>query len=430
VLPKLLNVVLLVFLLFALGRTLEREEEGPLHRYLPWTLVIIGLNPALLAYSHWILAEIPFTLVSILSIFFFFRFERLKRERDFYLALVLGIAAFYTRLNGISLVAAYVLYFLFTRQLRRFVISMGAAVVLIFPWVLRYVLIRGGEAGGYYPAFTFFLKNIYDPVQGTLTAGDFVGRMWLNLQKYGSWGVGTGILGFRFSTVMVGVGALCSLLIVLGVWKGKHLKNRLIYIYLILYALVLLAWPPAWTDRRFLLPIVPFLFVYLTQGIAFILGRWTKRRPDLAMTLPLGFFGLIYLIQLIGTALPTWDRNLRAMGGDRFATAAPGYEHLFQAALWTRRHVPRGATFLCRKPNLFYLYSGHQAVTYPLVPDPEVLREHLALHDVDHIVHWTSNVRDLQYIGGLAERYPEDLRVIYQTPFPETQIIEYLPNIR
>jgi hypothetical protein len=427
-LPKLLNITLLVTLLIFFIKTLEKEDKGSFQRVLPWLGTVLGINSVLLSYSHWILAEIPYTLVSILSIYFFYQFERERRELHFFGALLLAVVAFYTRLNGLSLVAAYVLYFLFTRQFRRSAIAFLTSLVLIFPWILRYVLIRGSEAGGYYPAFTFFLKSIYDPVQGTMTLGDFLGRFGLNIVKYGTWGLGTSLLGLKFSNVTMGLGVLCLLLIIVGAWKGKHLKNRLLFIYLVLYGAIILSWPPAWTDKRFLLPIVPFLFVYIVQGLAFFLGRWTRKRKRFAVTLPLGLFGVIYLVQLIAVAPSTWNRNLRYLRGDRYATAPPGYKHLFQAAAWTRRHIRKDAIFLARKPNLFFLHSQHKAVTYPLVLDTEVLREYMEQNEVNYIVHWTSNVRDLQYIGGFAEKYPDDLSVVYSTPFPETQIVEYLPN--
>jgi hypothetical protein len=263
-----------------------------------------------------------------------------------------------------------------------------------------------------------------------MTFGDLLGRFGLNLVKYGTWGLGTTLLGFRYSPVIMGLGVLCLLLIVLGAWKGPFFKKKYIYLYLVLYGLIVLAWPPEWTDKRFVLPIAPFLFVYLVQGMSYLIGQWTKKRTQIAVTLPLGVLGLTYLVQLIAVAPSTWDRNLRYLNGELYATAPPGYDHLFQAAAWTRHHVPKGATFLARKPNLFFLFSGHQAVSYPLILDPEVLRDYLEENGVDHIVHWTSNVRDLQYIGRFAKMYPEDLRVIYSTPFPETQIIEYLPNLK
>lgn len=79
--PKLLNLFLLVIASFFFARILNLQKNRWIisKNLIPWFCMIIGISPLLLSYSHWILSEIPFLCISLLSIYFFYRYREEKK---------------------------------------------------------------------------------------------------------------------------------------------------------------------------------------------------------------------------------------------------------------------------------------------------------------------------------------------------------------
>lgn len=431
ILPKVLNLFLLVISLYFFNKILRHQEKKkvPSQILLPWIAMVIGINPVLLSYSHWILSEIPYLFISLVSLYLFYRFCREKRIGCFYGAFGLSILGFYTRPIGISLVGAYILYFLFSKQYREFVLSSFTSIVFIIPWFLRNILLaRSSEI--YSQVSLFFVKHPYDPDLGNVALSDFVQRILFNGKSYGSWVLGASFFDFAENNINIFIGIFCLIFIIIGMWKGKYLKERFLFFYIILYVIILLLWPSAWADKRYLILIFPFLFVYFYQGMLFTINYLTKKKQSIfSAKIPVLIIGIIYLLRIFISSPSKWSKNLDYLKGDVLSPYPPGTAHYFQAALWAKDNIPKDALFLTRKSEIFYLYSKHKSISYPLTQDSLEFQRFLEKNEIQYIVFNSSFIWDLVYLSPFIMANQGRMKIIYRTPTPEVHILEYSQDI-
>jgi tetratricopeptide (TPR) repeat protein len=371
---------------------------------------------------------LPYLFVSVLSLYFFYAFHRTGKNRNFYLSIALAILAFYTRLNGIALLGAYCLYFLWNRQWRRFTTVFLLGAVFTAPWVIRYFSLQGGQTSEI-STHSFLLKDVTDPSLGSVTLKGFLLRSGFNVLSYGSWVLSSCILGIEKIGIDSWMGLGFLVLIIWGAWKGRYFREKFLRFYLILSGFIIFAWPPIWTDKRFLLPLLPFLFVYFIQGWFELIRLLSRGRAKaLLFSLLLAIMGLIYLVPLLASTPSRWSKNVRYLGGDPTAPYPQGMAQSVEAALWSKENLPKGSVFVTRKPKLFYVFSGHKALPYPYVRDASTLHDFLMDNRVDYIHFNISRTYDRQYLSQFVTEYRDEWQIMHSTSEPRQQILVFHPD--
>jgi 4-amino-4-deoxy-L-arabinose transferase-like glycosyltransferase len=264
-------------------------------------------------------------------------------------ALALGLtlgAAVLTRHVGAMLALACLLHLLLARRWRPAALTAVVAVAVVAPWAYRLLTtprptqldLIGPERGLSLLAAQslFYLRRMPDLLTGPFVEVGTVFRPWLTVP-------------------MTAWAALASAMILAG-WL-RMLKNpsrRLASLVPLATLPLLLVWP--FTEAgRFLIPLLPFLLLGATEGVAAILTRVCRPLAPRATTLAASL--------VLAAGLPY---AAYAAASDRAGAEARIQAGFDSACAWIAAHADRPGPLLTRYPGDAFWLTGRQA----LAPDP------------------------------------------------------------
>ncbi len=380
-------------------------------------LLFVCTNPLFLSYSVRIVAEMGYLLFSLITIFFFEKYSGQNNSNKSYLSIgiISLILAFYTKMMGLSLVLAVLLYFFIKKKYKEFWLIGGISFFCFSPWIIRNILVSGlpmdyltSIISGYkiysssIPKLIFWniihygysIKDIFLP-------GCFLDELtWelpslfslLNRENYFS-------LPFPalFSILLIGI-------IFFGFYRTIRKKISLITIYVLCYLAVLLLCPYNFflsDGKRYLYQILPFLAYYFVNGLSGI-EKIRFLHFNIKKTI-ISFFVLIVIIPNLMCDIHLIKGNINYLLNYRNLSKeekadyyAPWFNVYFLAASWVKERLPLNACIMHYFPYTFYLYSGHKTIWFPLREQiiGETL-EHIKDKEVDYIVIGTKEKRNL-----------------------------------
>jgi hypothetical protein len=262
-------------------------------RYWIWILALIAFNPMTFYLSHHLTTYAPFTLFSLLGIYFFERYQR----RTHWSNVVLGVASVWaaTMINhvGVCLMAGIFFWLLFHRHWRW---AIGVATIwaaLLVPWLI-YLLVtsQGRSVQEYQYGLPFYEYLVLD--QGPFwLALSFVLRVIRMAGSYVFRNIPWLLLGWYFSDVSLFAGfhptyllkAALGLPVVLTIIWGLLLELRdtlkcrqkpsLYLLYSVFWAGMLFSISRSVAHYASVLLI--FLLVWLVRGASSVLDRSTNK---------------------------------------------------------------------------------------------------------------------------------------------------------
>jgi hypothetical protein len=167
-----------------------------------------------------------------------------------------ALGAYFTRSAGLPLLVA-VLGWLALRRRFRTLGAVGAAFAL--PVVLWWLRGRSAGVGDY--ADEFWLVDPYQPGLGTVGIGGLAARAMENGVGYVTRHVPAAVVGSQSAWLTVlGVG-LVGAAVYGWVVEGRR-KVGVAELFVPLYVGLILVWPEVWGGDRFVLPVLPLLFLY------------------------------------------------------------------------------------------------------------------------------------------------------------------------
>jgi hypothetical protein len=294
---------------------------------------------------------------------------------------------------GVCLVVAVAVDLGMRRRWRVLGVTVLTAAVLILPWAGWLAAVRRNTQAGLLVQedlaariagqAVFYFQRLPDQITGPIVE------------------VGT---VFRHSAV---IAVLVNLWAVLGtgilVWGCARTlrspRRRLAGLIVFLTLALLLVWP--FTEAgRFLIPLVPFLLVGATEGLARPLTLVGLRRPRawaagmvLAVSVP-------YAVYAVGTGRAAAQRQTHA--------------DFDGACQWIARHASRPGLVLTRHPGEVFWQTGRQAVA-PDAPDPEGIARLIdrlgiayLLIDEDRYAYAAENP-----LEPFVERYPDRVALVW-----------------
>jgi len=209
------------------------------------------------------LSEMPYALISVLALWAIerqTRFPRVKPGVEIALGLLLALP-FLTRAIGLVLVPAGIIsLYLAGRRIRW--VSLGAALIVLpwISWMLGGSQWSSNQIDTYYTNYgswwssfglvnlsrLFFINLFYTPVSMVTISIKLFGKITEHLILF----------TITYSIV--------SIVVILALFK-QMMHNRILAYYLMGYLLIISVWP--WPPSRFLVPILPFLLVFLFEEI-------------------------------------------------------------------------------------------------------------------------------------------------------------------
>ena len=337
----------------------------------PWRAfslaVLVAASAGVVYYSHWILSDPVFVLLIFTALWSLERCEQKNWDaRWIAFGVAAALGAYFTRSAGIALLVAVLGWLLLRRRFKTLGWVGAAFAVPAFLWWLRG---RVGGVGDY--ADEFWLVDPYQPGLGTVGIGGLVARAMENGVGYVARHVPAAVVGSQGAWLIVLGVALVGAAVHGWVLEGRK-KVGVAELFVPLYVGLILVWPEVWGGDRFVLPVLPLLFLYGSVA----LERWTARLGGGARVVAAGAFVLLLL-----PALGSWlgaVREARACSvaievGGPFACYGTRVTEFVGAAAWMGGALPEGSVVMTRKPRIFYVMSaGVPSRTFPFDPDADV----------------------------------------------------------
>ena len=382
------------------------------------TIVSIALllNTHYLRYATIIMTEVPFLLFSLLTIICFIKSDKRTdfwKDPFFYLTLLSFGTAYYIKTSGIALLGAIILYLVINQKWKEVTAYTGAFVVLFIPWFLR-----SQNLGGNSYMKQLVMINPYRPELGQAELTNYIDRFFANIIRYISKEIPNA--DFPFITVdyraeaslgMWVLGLLIITLTLYGIWQIKQYR-LLILAYVIGTFGILSLWPDVWVGVRFMLPIVPFILLGLIHGINSILSKLIPNKPITHWAIALIIIGLI--------------PNLSLLHKQSITKYGSNWENYFDLAKWAKSNLDPNTVISCRKPTMFYLYSGTYTSRYKYTEDNNELLDDLEKRQVDYVIldqlGYSSTVR---YLYPAISNNPERFSLIKHLESPDTYLLKF-----
>ncbi len=407
---KVLSVIFTsvsVVILFMLAR-LRLGGHGALAVTAPF-----ALNPVLLYYSHWVLSEAPFVLLTLLALW---AAEGMTTSnRRLIVAVVAALLAYLTRSAGLPLVAAVLIVLAWRRDWRKLAVVGPAVLVVIGAWWAWGRIAASGSARVY--SSNFLLINPYAPEAGYVGPGDLFTRAFDNIRLYAVEVLPQSLAGVAPGGG-VGLAALLAALLVLALaliaWVRDIRRVKVLELFTFLYAGLIFLWPQVWTDRRFLLPLLPVLIVHAAAGVVWCFDFLRAKRP--AWALPVA--GAL----LVGLAVPDHVRavgfNQRCMRfyrqGDRLACYPPPWRAFVLTADWVRDNTAADAIVVNRKPRLFYYFGRRRGDVYPFTSNDDEMLTFLDDIGADYVIVDGLSGTTARYLVPVIQSVPNRFEPVYR----------------
>lgn len=258
---------------------------------------------------------------------------------------------------------------------------------------------------------------------GNATTSDFITRITENFQRYISYEMPATFLGDMFPEPADGkvtfgywIGGFVILgLIIYGLVRLAK-KQPALVVYVLCAGGILLLWPQVWVGGRFMVPVLPFILMLALFSCSYLVRNGLAK-----MKLPWNPL-ILSVIALLFSVGPL--TKMQAAAEEPFAMQ---YQNYFKTAEWAKANLPANAVIACRKPELLYYYADRYCVPYlhdsdanKLLADLRVKKAHYVIVDQ---LGFSSTGR---YLVPALQKYQDSFKVIYQTPAPETFLLEYL----
>ncbi|UCF19546.1 MAG: glycosyltransferase family 39 protein [Gemmatimonadota bacterium] len=390
---------------------------GLARRRLGWevglaVLAPFAVNPVLVYYSHWVLSEAPFVLLTLVALW---AAERMTNSSRWLAVAVSGaVLAYLTRAAGLPLLAALVLSIAWRRRWRQLALAGAPIVIAVAGWWLWGRLAARESARVY--SNNFLLVDPYSPSLGYVGPAELFARVVNNIRLYCVQVMPESLAGVApgggISLVALLVALLVLALAVVG-WLSQIRKMRALELYTILYAALIFLWPQVWTDRRFLLPLLPVLFLHSAGGLSWCFEFLRRRRPEWALPVLSGVLIALTIphhIQTIGfnqSCLRVYRQ------GDELACYPPPWRAFVQAAHWVRDNTPEDAIVVSRKPRLFYYWSGRRGDVYPFTQEEDEMFAFLDSIHTDYVVVAGLSGTTARYLIPVIRSMPERFDLIF-----------------
>lgn len=230
-------------------------------------------------------------------------------------------------------------------------------------------------------------------------------------------------------------------LVIIG-FLGLGSGGFLLFCYLFVTFCVLLVWPEQFSSVRYYVAIVPFLLFLFMHGFYnifhFLLGKVKKEgilkyRSVLATmaTIILTFF---WLIPTQAEAQEPY-RNMAKYSYKKISDDQ-NYLNFFEALDWCKENLSDSARMICRKPELYYMYSGFKkSVSFPYYAEVDTVMSYINKVKATHLImdNWFKHAYVTLYPA--VKKYPDQFKVIHKIGEADSvkktnpvYIIEYNPE--
>ncbi|EAY31516.1 membrane protein, putative [Microscilla marina ATCC 23134] len=388
-------------------------------------------NYHLLTFGMMMMSEIPFLFFSLLSFLVLLKIDFNqpfhKNWRFAILIMLLGVS-YYIRSIGLSLFAGSLLWILLQKKWKYSVALLVGFLLLVSPWQWR----QHSLGGGSYIKQLFF-KNPYNAELGSMTITDWFARFWVNLIRYISREIPSGLLNITnidykvpssHTELLLGLAILA--LIIVGTY-AMFKKHPVIPFYILGTAGILLLWPSVWFGVRFLLPLIPLLFFMMVNGMITLYNLVAQKYWHTRITTPIAI--LLVVVGLFSMKIYASDplHKLKQASQNPYP---PNYNNYLALAKWVKKNTPDSVLVTCRKEQLFYVFADRTVTRFKSTTNEEEQLAFLKAKGVDYVVLDQLGFSDTRrYLLPTINKYPRKFKLVVQAKKPDTYLFKFLPEL-
>ena len=179
----------------------------------------------------------------------------------------------------------------------------------------------------------------------------------------------------------------------IGYFK-KNRNDSLIKLYLAIYILVCLLFNVV--ISRYIIPVIPFLFLYFVIGyqrLLSILEHKVKHGRTVV--------GILFAVIVVLVFLPHAYKDVKHIEHEQAVYYyPPEWRGYFAMANWVRDNTPPDCIISCRKQALFWLRARRKTIGYPFTKDKSKVLRYILTNRVDYVVldtfKWTDTTEKFQ----------------------------------
>ncbi len=363
-------------------------------------------------YSHQIMSEIPYLLVSMIALFALEAAVRSRTHRDIAFAVVAVMAVYYVRSVGMSLIAGGTAYFLLHRHYREGGLFFTGCVLLALPYQIRTSML-GGES---YAKTWLFRVDPYRADAGEIGWLGLADRVIENAKVYALRELPIALIPAWISNqIPIILGLAASALIVYFIIT-QILNRKLAGVYLMFYLGACFLWPIVWTDVRLLAPVLPIVFLGIISSCHTILARFSNKT----------LAGAVATAIALAIIVPN-TQAVAALAGQEHRYP-PSWSTYFEAARWIDENTEPNVIVACRKAYLMAVISNRKTTSYALTEDVNAVLTSLEDGKADIIVvdqlGFNSTSR---YLVPAIVRHKDRFEFVHVVTDPDTYILRLRP---
>lgn len=384
---KSVSVVAMLVVGWASYKHFKRDREWP-HLLSLLSALTVTLTPSLvfLATSS-TMSECVFTMFQLLAVVVIesaARSETGKAElRNAALGGALAAIAFLTRSIGLAVIGAGLVFLLKERRWRSAAVFVAAVAIFAAPWMIysrthQPTEEQRREQGGMIVqdySQQFWQTRAGDVNSSVVGLDRLPERMWSNAMKIISNNTAmvftptlhrspklSGEETLESGKTAHGLSYVLSFVLLLGFALAVRRRLGMAEITVVFSLGITCLWP--WETYRFLLPLTPFLFVYLLETLRGVreftrikLEAKASPEPWQAMAILVGLFLALFLFDHTAYLAKRSDLS-RA----EYLPWRALFNENQEALDWIRDKAPQDAVFCSINPALIYLYTGRRSV--------------------------------------------------------------------
>ncbi len=161
---------------------------------------------------------------------------------------------------------------------------------------------------------------------------------------------------------------------ILGMVKAFTKKLRLVDFVVIIYFGIILFYPYRSAGIRFLFPIMPFLLLYLVEGIETI-----SLLPNVGKNTKTIFLGVLMLASYLNVFLFILKTDHRTIDGPQTKSSVEAFEYI-------KGSIPDDAIFLFAKPRVLALYAERKCIGENFEASNEEIALMISKFKVDYVL--------------------------------------------
>ncbi len=416
---KLLNGLFLLGSVLLLFQYIRKNKVSDNMAFVASAAVL--MNYQVLHFSTMMMTEMSFLFTSVLAFWLVTKLDEKKsfwKDPFFYLLILTLAYNYHIRTQGLALTAAFLAYFLFTRQWKQMIgLGIGFGLCML-PWMIRNKL-SGVNQSRYLDQI--MMNNAWRPEAGQVDISGIVSRFFDNFQMLITQAIPDSITPYihpQYGNVTAlnwVIAILVWAVIGVGMWKFGKYKWLFFFYALATFGIISIFNAPS--ENRYVTTLLPFMEICLLIG-AYTLLSVAVQKLHIAKE----FSPWILLLPVLFFAYP----RLEALNQMNKQPFPPAYQNFFAIAKEINKQLPPSTVVCSRKPELYYMYGKTTACGYNWTENDTILIRELIQNKVDFVIleqlGYSSTGR---YLYPAIQKNQELFTPVMHLKDPDTYLIRF-----